>query len=269
VKNVLCLVPVRNGARDLNMCLSSLSRLAHGVVALDDGSIDDTFEILHRHPIVRRVLRNPRRVSYKGWDDAANRARLLEAAAEFSPYWIFWIDADEVLPEDDAKHLSAFLEHEAVPEAAYALEVYRMIGDMDHFDRCALWVYRIFAFRKNLQLATKRFHFEPVPTAIDRTRWMRTRFRLKHRASLTEADRWARYAKYEEVDPTRKWQASYENLLDPPREVKQFPAFDPGADVLIDRDPPNPLHKVWRNLSRRLSHKLRNITPGSSWLRKG
>src|SRR3954470_24264977 len=85
---LICLLPVRNAEDDLPGYLESVGRFAHAVIALDDGSTDRTREILESSPLVKLVLINPPRPSYVGWDDSANRNRLLAAAADFSPDWI-------------------------------------------------------------------------------------------------------------------------------------------------------------------------------------
>jgi exoribonuclease-2 len=61
------------------------------------------------------VLTNPRRDTYEGWDDAANRSRLLAAAMELNPSWVMSLDADELIdlapPEDpDLADLDRLLE---------------------------------------------------------------------------------------------------------------------------------------------------------------
>jgi len=71
------MIPVRNGGRLLVNWFASVERLADEVIALDDGSTDQTGEILRDHPLVSRVLANPARPDYQGWDDRANRTRLL------------------------------------------------------------------------------------------------------------------------------------------------------------------------------------------------
>ena len=39
-------------------------------------------------PLVAKVIRNPARDSYAGWDDAANRQTLVDACAELGPRWV-------------------------------------------------------------------------------------------------------------------------------------------------------------------------------------
>lgn len=235
--DVLCLLPVRNAEDDLPWFFESAALFADAVVALDDGSTDRTREILTRHPLVSIILANPERERYEGWDDARNRALLLEAAAAHAPKWIVYLDADESLDACDSIALRRLLLGGEAPEdAALGFEVCRMIGDMEHYDKAGLWVYRAFRYAPSLALPTERFHFEPVPTAIPLERWLRTRLRLRHRAGLTPERRRARYAKYQEVDGAREFQPEYESLLDEPRSVKPWIVYPPETPVFLPAD---------------------------------
>src|SRR3954452_21693195 len=167
---LVCLLPVRNGEADLPGYFASVACFADAVVALDDGSTDGTFQLLRAHPLVKVVLENPVRPTYAGWDDAANRNRLLEAAAQLEPAWIMSLDADERIAPDDAAVLRAFVETEAIPGLAYGFKVYRMWRDEARFDRSGLWVYRLFAFRPGQRFPDQRLHFTPIPTIIPRQR---------------------------------------------------------------------------------------------------
>lgn len=199
-----------------------MSPVADTVIALDDGSIDDTLERLHLLPLVSTVLTNPKRPTYRGWDDAANRQRLLDACVELRPKWILQLDADERLDEADAVALRAFLETDADPTCAYLLRLYRMIDGRATWDRREHWAGRVFAYRPGQQLPTALLHFVPVPTDIDPKRWRRTTFRIQHLASIDDGARSARLAKYGEADPDRMFQASYDHLIEPPRNVQPW-----------------------------------------------
>ncbi len=72
--------------------------------------------MLAEHPLVEVLLRNPRRESYVGWDDSANRDRLLLATAAVAPDWVLSLDADERIGADDAVALREFLAT-AIPAA--------------------------------------------------------------------------------------------------------------------------------------------------------
>jgi glycosyltransferase involved in cell wall biosynthesis len=231
---LIVLLPVRNGENDLPGYFESVSRFADGVIALDDGSTDATGEILQREKLVLEILRNPRRATYVGWNDTENRSRLLDACTRHNPDWIFQLDADQILDESEALPLRHFVETAAINNVAYAFRVHRMIEDMQHFDKAGRWAYRLFKYQIGQRLPSRILHFEPVPTAIPHERWVRTRFRIKHRSGLTEAKRRARYEKYVLADPERRWQSSYENLLEPPAQKKYFEPFETSGGYVLD-----------------------------------
>jgi glycosyltransferase involved in cell wall biosynthesis len=169
---VVCLLPVRNAVADLPGYFESVARFSEAVVALDDGSTDKTRELLEACPLVEVLLTNPRRESYRGWDDAANRNRLLDAAAKLNPGWVISIDADERIDPSDAAALRDFLLWAALPGYAYGLRVFRMEQDLEHYaPQHHLWVYRLFAYEPGQSFPDQRLHFVPVPTSIPRVAW--------------------------------------------------------------------------------------------------
>jgi LCP family protein required for cell wall assembly len=214
---LVVLLPVRNGEADLPGWFESVEGLADAVVALDDGSTDGTLALLEAHPLVHRLLRRPVRPDHAGWDDAGNRALLLEAAATLRPHWILSLDADERMTADDAAALRAFLRSDdARPGVAYTLVVHRMVDDLQHFDKADLDVARLFAWEPGQRIDGERLHLVPVPSSIPAGRWVPTTLRIQHLASLDEQRRWARRRKYAEADPDLEHQADYGNLLEPP-----------------------------------------------------
>jgi hypothetical protein len=200
----------------------SVSTFADAVVALDDGSSDDTGEALERQPLAKVLLENPRRDGYRGWDDAGNRQRLLDAAAALDPRWILFLDADERIDAADGLALRRFVERQLEPRTAYLLPVFRMIDDEDHCDPAARWMCRLFTYAAGQKLPTDRLHLVPVPTSISPDRRYETTIRIKHLGNLTEAERKARYEKYSEADPARRWQRTYAHLLRAPVRVQEW-----------------------------------------------
>jgi hypothetical protein len=229
---VVGLLPARNAATDLPGYFDSIARVVDAVVALDDGSTDETADILEAQPLVELLLRKARRATYAGWDDSANRNRLLAAALELEPHWFLFLDSDERLDPHDAAALREFIDHDALEGHAYGMRVFRMIGDLRHWDRAALWVYRLFARDGNHSLPTQRLHFVPIPPSIPRDRWLQTTVRIQHLAGLTEGHRRKRFEKYLEADPHNRFQPSYANLLDLPEELKPWARRPAGLRVL-------------------------------------
>ena len=223
---------MRNAEDDLPGYFESVERIADAILALDDGSTDRTRELLDANPLVKLVLSNPVHSDYVGWDDAANRNRLLEVAPEFDPEWIISLDADERIPADDAMALREFLDIDAIPGIAYGFTVFRMRNDLRHFDRSGLWVYRLFAFESGQRFPQKRLHFAPIPTNIPRKLWIRTTIRIQHLASLTDDRRQARFTKYAEADPDNEFQHSYRDLLNAADDVTEWKPRPPQLPVL-------------------------------------
>jgi len=229
-----CLLPARNCADDLPGYLGCVEAFADTVIALDDGSTDGTAAILEASPRVSRLLRNPRRESYAGWDDAANRQALLDAAIEAGVRWALFLDADERLDADDAAALRSFLEGDADPGAAYGFRVHRMVGAGDSYDRADLWVYRLFSPRPGQRLPENDLHFVPIPKSVPRRRWQATTVRIQHFGGADEERRDARLRKYEQADPEGLWQADYANPILAPGRPRPWLTRPRDFPVLAD-----------------------------------
>lgn len=228
---LVSLLPVRNGEEDLPRHLSSIAAFADGVIALDDGSTDGTRQILESDPIVKVVLTNPRRDSSRGWDDAANRNRLLETAAQLDPQWVLFLDADEVICPDDGEELRRFLDVDAIPGLAYGLLHHRMWGDAD-YDPVTHWIYRLFAWRPGMRVSSRRLHFNPVPDTIPRGRWVRTTIRVQHFGASSGGRLSGRQRKYREADPDDEYGSGRSTLDRPPDRVVPWSPRPPDLAVL-------------------------------------
>jgi hypothetical protein len=208
-----CLLPVRNAAHELPAFFDSLRRYCDAVVALDDGSTDDTLAILEAEPLVKRIVRMPVREGYRSWNDATNRNRLLREVRKLNPRWILSLDADERIDEEDGQALRAFLERDAMPGLAYAFRHAPMWGSTEYFWPRYYWGYRLFHFARGQQFPVQKLHFSPVPTSIPEALRIKTTLRIQHLGEMTPERRLARFVKYLEADPARKFQASYTSSL--------------------------------------------------------
>jgi hypothetical protein len=236
------LLPARNCAADLPGYFASARQFADVVVALDDGSTDETPAMLEAEPLVHTVLRNPRRDSYAGWDDAANRSRLLEAASLLEPDWIVSMDADERLDAADAHALLDFLDTQAVRGEGYSMRCYPMADDgSGYIPSRPVWMARLFAWAPGQVFPSERLHFVPLPTSIPPDLWRRTSLRLQHLGGADDARRRDRFAKYLQADPDRRYQRSYLNLLVP--RPHAWPWWDRSEHlpVLCNGPDPHPL----------------------------
>ncbi len=235
--SLVCLLPVKDGAAQLPAWFECVEKFADAVVALDDGSTDDTRAVLRSNPLVTTVLTNPIREGFAGWDDAANRQRLLEAASRMAPTWIMSLDADERIDSEDSHALRAFVEKTPAGEHAYLFRVHRMIGDMQTWDRADMWAGRLFPFHPDQRFPADRLHFVPIPASIPRENWLKSTVRIQHCAGLTGLHRSRRFAKYQEVDPDLRYQASYDHILDEPTRVQPWEPRPPSLPFVLHGTP--------------------------------
>ncbi len=237
---IVALLPVRNGGEDLDGWFAGVRDVVDGVIALDDGSTDDTPTRLRAEPLVRQILTNPERPDESGWDDQDNRQRLLDAAVATDAEWVLWLDCDERLAPGDGLALRTFLEQDADPEEAYGFALYDQVAP-GRFVAEPKWVYRVHDLRVGDALPRRRLHFPPVPTRVPRGRWLRTSLRIVHTGMATPTRRQARYHKYERADPDRRWQDDYEHLLVAPDETIPLPRRVTNKVVLgVHRGPAGP-----------------------------
>jgi len=171
---VVCLLDVRNGERDLPDYLESVARFADAVVALDDGSTDATLAVLNGHPLVKSVVRCPRREEPTALSTVAKRNRLLEEAAPLGPRWILTLDVDERIGEDDAVALREFVRDGAVRGAAYGFRVAAGGAVLRDESGNGRWSYRLFAYRPGQRFPPGAPANVRVPTDIPREHWIAT-----------------------------------------------------------------------------------------------
>lgn len=91
---ILCVMQVRNEARYLPGCLDHLRRHVDGFIILNDGSTDQTPDIIRAEPKLLEALDNPA-TSPHTWDERINKQKLLGAARRHQADWVLICDADE------------------------------------------------------------------------------------------------------------------------------------------------------------------------------
>jgi glycosyltransferase involved in cell wall biosynthesis len=171
---LVCLLRVRNGERELPGFLESVSVFADAVVALDDGSTDGTAAILNAQPLVKAIVSSPQWSEGASASEGGCRNRLLEAAAPLRPRWILCLDVGERLAGEDARALRAFVRDGAIRGAAYGFRVDAGNGarrDESANERCA---YRLFAYRPGQRFPRRGPQHARIPTDIPREHWIAT-----------------------------------------------------------------------------------------------
>jgi len=211
-KRILALLVFRDEMRFLPGWFESVQSLVDGVVALDDGSADGSAELVERRPEVLELIRLPRRPAEE-WNDAENHRRLVEASWRHAPDWVIGLDADERLEagfRERAEREIALGEENGV--RAYRVHVREIWDDPLLFRADGIWgtksSARLFAARRDHEFHAMRLHshWAPLNSRVN-GEFPQADLLLYHLRMLSEADREARRARYESLDPGRDFQA--------------------------------------------------------------
>ena len=218
---VAALLPVFNDARYLPGWFEAVGQHVGACVVLDDGSTDGSVELLESNPLVTRLLRvDP--ATKTGWDEPANRERLVRAGQELDVDWFVAFDADE---RPAAELWRAWPELVAAADRAGAVGIDQPLREIwdsaDTYRSDGVWGQKrkIAAFRNLGEEHTfdpAQWHGEWFPAQyIGSDAFLRTDIELYHLKMLRAEDRLARMRRYQEVDPGRAFQPiGYEYLTD-------------------------------------------------------
>lgn len=217
---LVALLAARDEAERLPGWLANVLPQVDGVVALDDGSADATAELLAARPEVLELLRVPR--ERPAWDEAGNFRALVAAARRHRADWLLSVDADERLERD----FRARFERVARRGGIFGLAAYavRILDLWDGRDRCRVdgrWGHKRAARLFRTPAPDARFDERPLHAAkapLDARvggRFVRADLRIYHLRMLSAELRSARRARYERLDPERRWQEiGYDYLTD-------------------------------------------------------
>jgi len=204
---IAALLPVFNGERHLEKCLRSLGKAVDAVIALDDGSTDRTPEILRDYNIVKKIATFPPK-SIEDWDEAWTRRTLYDLVNAMRPLWILCFDADEEIEDSFGLFRKSLLGQPADIKGF----VFPRVGIYKGKITRPIYLHRMYRYGHGYSFHTKRIHCRAIPLEIYLEELRIVNIRIFHH-SVSPRDKRARYERYRRVDPSCKYQRSYENLL--------------------------------------------------------
>ncbi len=221
LNGVVALLPVFNDARYLPGWLEAVGSHVGSVVALDDGSSDESTTILERSQLVEVLLRvDPS--SKQGWDEPANRERLVTAGQSLEAEWFVAFDADE-RPERRLwdQWLSIIAEADASEAIAIDQPLRELWNSPTTYRTDGVWgLKRKTAIFRNLEKShvfdPAQWHGEWYPAQyIGSDAFLPINVNLYHLKMIDAAARVDRMKRYQAVDPDRAFQPiGYEYLID-------------------------------------------------------
>jgi len=216
---LLALLAVRNGMRYLPGFLRNVAPQVDGIIALDDGSSDESPDLLARQEAVIELLRIPG--NRPAWDEVGNHRLLVAAALRHHADWVICVDADERLEREFRVRAERVIARgNLLGYSAYALRLRELWDEPGQYRADGIWgrksVARMFRARPDHQFDTATMHSSKAPQ--QGRRWGHfpwADLNIYHLGMLRPEDRAARRQRYELADPDRQWQKiGYEYLTD-------------------------------------------------------
>lgn len=217
---VFCIIAARNESRFLPGFLSHVGPYVDGIIALDDGSTDETHAIMAAHRHVASVLSSPEpRFAHE--HETLNRHRLLTEAQRLGAAWVLCGDADERFEQGFLERIrrQMFLGN-LFGRVIRSFQLVNLWNSDDHYrddGRCApRRSPRMFRLPKSISPRPENQMHRPwYPPELDGCRHASIKYNLYHLRMIDRADREARWRKFTEIDPDNAHQAiGYDHLID-------------------------------------------------------
>jgi len=216
---MLALLAVRDGMRYLPGFLRNVGPQVDGIIALDDGSSDESPNLLAANKSVIELIQIPS--DRPLWDEVGNHRLLVAAALRHQADWVICIDADERLEKEFRIRAERVIARgNLLGLSAYALHLRELWDQTGQYRADGIWgrkaVARLFRARPDHEFDTAQLHSSKAPQQGRRWgRFPRADLNIYHLSMLHPEDRAARRQRYELADPDRKWQKiGYEYLTD-------------------------------------------------------
>lgn len=201
---LIALLAARDERAELPGLLANLAPQVDGLVALDDGSRDGTGDWLAARPEVLEVLEVPR----GPWDEPRNHRLLVAAGLRHGADWLLVVDADERVEADFRDRAERVIARGSrLGLRAFSVRLRELWDAEDRMRVDGVWgdkkVARLFRALPDhvFDEAAHHNHWAPLQARVA-GRFPPADLFLYHRGMLTAADRAARRARYEALDPT-------------------------------------------------------------------
>ncbi len=233
--SVIGTMRIKNESQWIKRSIESQLGICDKVLVLDDGSTDDTRDIVRGFGTRCVLIESP----FEGVDEGRDKSFLLKHLIAADPEWALWIDGDEVL-EDRATAL-LYQEMQERSFGSLSMKVLYFWDDENKYrvDGVYANLHRPSAFRVRGQDPTK-LHFPRgdgkanlhnggnCPQGVAGVGAV-SGARIKHYGYLTWEERQRKYEFYNKVDPNNEAEDCYRHIVEIPGA-----RHAPGPTVLMD-----------------------------------
>lgn len=206
---IIALVQAYNEEASIKEFLNHLNEYCDGIILLDDGSTDKTYELADSNKLLLKV-----KIHNTGFNDLKTRNILLDLASFFRSKWLFFMDVDErfdkkyndiyaVTEMNNVDVVSFWMVHLWDKDILYNAEYpYSREGVQNK--------WRMFRNTGRMQInASQRLHFVQIPY---RQNILFSKILLRHYGMLNRKDRLIKYKRYSLQDINDD-QDSYKHMI--------------------------------------------------------
>lgn len=221
---VVLLTMVYNCEKFIERFISEVSPIVNGMIFLDDGSTDTTYERLSGEKVLFKI--RAERGSSMLFLERRNLEFLYQQLKKkrVSCSWVIWLDADELPRHDDVSWNSLIekLRHSSNPDTVVAFPFVHLLDDEEHYwgnypqtNRGVFFRSRMFRYnpaRPFWGLGKSR-HPSHIPFKYRKTDIIQSSLLIKHFGNISRNDRERRYHRYRFNDPQNRYQQiGYDHL---------------------------------------------------------
>jgi len=196
-KLIACM-PVRNEQWILSKTLTDLSTYVDEIVIVDDGSTDDTPEIIRSFPKVTKIHTNPPGTKpFGNGQESDNRNKTLQMARERNADWVLQIDADERFEPRFKDEIHNLIDR----GCSTKFRVLHFWEDTSQFRVDGEWggFFRYCLFRLKPRMRFSPQHIIATPKAFDRKNRYKSDIKLLHYGWIHPQQRERSLLRYYEV----------------------------------------------------------------------